>query len=153
MAGGANIILSMELFELVLLLLACVAASSVLDQVISKMSLPLLQIAVGFIAALAMPHLAEVHLDSELFLVLFIAPLLFREAMETDKMTLWRNKWSVISMAIALVIVSVIAAGFVLKASLSFNVDAKHSSLYENKLCFSIGIEKNVLLIFVKSSA
>ena len=116
MAGGANIIISMELFELVLLLLACVAASSVLDQVISKMSLPLLQIAVGFVAALAMPHLAEVHLDSELFLVLFIAPLLFREAKETDRLTLWGNKWSVISMAIALVIVSVIAAGFVLNA-------------------------------------
>ena len=130
MAGRANIIISMELFELVLLLLACVAASSVLDQVISKMSLPLLQIAVGFIAALAMPHLAEVHLDSELFLVLFIAPLLFREAMETDKMTLWRNKWSVISMAIALVIVSVIAAGFVLNAIIPAIIALKE--MYEN---------------------
>ena len=106
----------MELFELVLLLLACVAASSVLDQVISKMSLPLLQIAVGFAAALVLPHLAEVHLDSELFLVLFIAPLLFREAKETDRLTLWKNKWSVASMAIALVVVSVVAAGFVLNA-------------------------------------
>lgn len=106
----------MELLELILLLLICVAASSVLDQIISKMSLPLLQIAVGFVAALAMPHLAEVHLDSELFLVLFIAPLLFHEAKETDRLTLWKNKWAVVSMAIALVVVSVIAAGFVLHA-------------------------------------
>ena len=104
----------MELFELVLLLLGCVAVSSVLDQVISRMSLPLLQIAVGFIAAIIMPHLAEVHIDAELFLLLFIAPLLFREAQESDRLQLWRNKWSILSMAIALVIASVLVAGFIL---------------------------------------
>ncbi|MBQ9061095.1 MAG: Na+/H+ antiporter [Firmicutes bacterium] len=104
----------MELFELVLLLLACVAVSSVLDQMISRMSLPLLQIAVGFLAAIALPRLAEVHIDAELFLLLFIAPLLFREAQESEKLQLWRNKWSILSMAIALVIVSVLVAGFIL---------------------------------------
>ena len=104
----------MELFELVLLLLACVAVSSVLDQVISRMSLPLLQIAVGFIAAIILPSLAEVHIDAELFLLLFIAPLLFREAQESERLQLWRNKWSILSMAIALVLASVLVAGFML---------------------------------------
>ncbi|MBQ9015796.1 MAG: Na+/H+ antiporter [Firmicutes bacterium] len=104
----------MELFELVLLLLACVAASSVLDQMISRMSLPLLQIGVGFAAALILPALAEVHIDAELFLMLFIAPLLFRESQESTRVQLWNNKWSILSMAIALVIVSVLVAGFVL---------------------------------------
>ena len=104
----------MELFELILLLLVCVMASSVLDQMISRMSLPLLQIGIGLAAALLMPHLASVYVDSELFMMLFIAPLLFREAREADKASLWGNRWSILSMAIALVIASVLAAGFIL---------------------------------------
>lgn len=104
----------MELFELILLLLACVMASSIFDQMISRVSLPLIQIAVGFIAAIALPYLAEVHVDAELFLMLFIAPLLFREAKETSRLQLWENKWSVLSLAIGLVVVSVLAAGFIL---------------------------------------
>ena len=104
----------MELFELILLLLVCVMASSVLDQMISRMSLPLLQIGIGLAAALLMPHLASVYVDSELFMMLFIAPLLFREAREADNASLWGNRWSILSMAIALVIASVLAAGFIL---------------------------------------
>ncbi len=104
----------MEVLELILLLLICVVASSALDQMISRVSLPLIQIAVGFVVALFMPHLASVHLDSEVFMMLFIAPLLFREAKESDRIQLWKNKTSVLSMAIALVIASVLIAGFAL---------------------------------------
>ncbi len=104
----------MELFELILLLLACVMASSVLDQMISRLSLPLLQIGIGLVAALLMPQLASIRVDSELFMMLFIAPLLFREAKETSRISLWSNRWSILSMAIALVIASVLAAGFIL---------------------------------------
>ena len=104
----------MGLFELILLLLICIAASSVLDQVISRMSLPLIQIAIGVVAAFLLPPLANVHLDAELFLVLFIAPLLFNESIKVSKSTLWRNRWSVLSMAIVLVIVTVLVAGEVL---------------------------------------
>ena len=68
----------------------------------------------GFIAAIILPRLAEVHIDAELFLLLFIAPLLFREAQESERLQLWRNKWSILSMAIALVLASVLVAGFML---------------------------------------
>ena len=108
----------MELFGFVLILLACVTGCSILDQVISRVSLPLIQIGVGLVLALLIPRLSEAHVDSELFLMLFIAPLLFREARETSWTNLWSNRWSVLSMAIALVIVSVIAGGFVLHGML-----------------------------------
>ena len=108
----------MELFEFVLILLACVTGCSIWDQVISRVSLPLIQIGVGLVLALLIPRLSEAHVDSELFLMLFIAPLLFREARETSWTNLWSNRWSVLSMAIALVIVSVIAGGFVLHGML-----------------------------------
>ena len=104
----------MELFELILILLACVMASSVIDQFIPHFSLPLLQIGVGLVIALILPELANVHIEAELFLMLFIAPLLYRDSREVDRVTLWNNRWSILSMAIVLVIVTVLIAGFVL---------------------------------------
>ena len=104
----------MELFELILILLACVMASSVIDQFIRHLSLPLLQIGVGLIIALILPRLATVHIEAELFLMLFIAPLLYRDSREVSIWSLWNYRWSILSMAIALVIASVLAAGFIL---------------------------------------
>ena len=104
----------MELFELILILLACVMASSVIDQFIPHFSLPLLQIGVGLVIALILPSLSHVHIDAELFLMLFIAPLLYRDSREVSRKTLWDNRWSVLSMAIVLVIITVILAGIVL---------------------------------------
>lgn len=104
----------MELLSLILLLLICVVVSSALDQMIARVSLPLIQIAVGFVVAVFLPRLAEVHVDSEVFMMLFIAPLLFREAKESNRVQLWKNKMSVLSLAITLVIVSVLIAGFAL---------------------------------------
>lgn len=104
----------MHLFELVLILLACVMASAILDQIVSHMGLPLLQIGVGVVMAFLIPGLSQIEVDAELFMALFITPLLFMEAKETDRSMLWKNKASVLSMAITLVIASVLAAGFAL---------------------------------------
>ena len=71
----------MEVFELVLMLLLAVLLSSILEQVVPRVSSPLIQIALGIgIAMLAISPI-EVNLDPELFLVLFIAPLLFNDAL------------------------------------------------------------------------
>ena len=64
----------MELFELVMLLLLAILASSVLDQMLPRVSLPLVQIAVGVVAAFFVPGRSGFVMDSELFLVLLIAP-------------------------------------------------------------------------------
>lgn len=106
--------LSMELFELVLILFACVIASSIVAQIVSRVSLPLVQIGIGLAVALVLPGLGDVQVESELFLVLFIAPLLFNEAHEIDKRALRKNIWPILSMAIALVLVTVLAMGFLL---------------------------------------
>ena len=74
----------MEILELALIVLACVIGSAVLCQVVPRLSLPLVQIAVGAVVALAVPAVRDVSISSELFLVLFIAPLLFNEARETN---------------------------------------------------------------------
>ena len=104
----------MEVFELILMLLLAVLLSSVLDQVVPRVSSPLILIALGVgIAMLAISPI-EVNIDPELFLVLFIAPLLFSDALEADKRNLWENKTTIVSFAIGLVIVITLCVGFVL---------------------------------------
>lgn len=103
-----------EVFELVLMLLLAVLLSSILDQVVPRISSPLIQIALGIgIAMLAISPI-EVNLDPELFLVLFIAPLLFNDTLEADKRNLWDNKVTIVSFAIGLVVVITLCVGFVL---------------------------------------
>lgn len=106
----------MEAFELVLILLACVIVASVAERLTRFVSLPLVQIATGLVAALIVPHVADVHIDSELFLVMFIAPLLFNEARESSKRDLWNNLRSILSLAIGLVATTVLVVGFALNA-------------------------------------
>ena len=104
----------METFELILILLGCVILSSPFDQVMKRLSLPLVQVAIGFLVALALPAVADVHVEPELFLALFIAPLLFNEARESRRRDLWDNKGSILSLAIGLVLLTVLVVGFAL---------------------------------------
>ncbi len=102
-----------ELLELVLLLLAAVLVSTVVDQLLPRVSLPLVQIAVGAVVALVASGHSFV-IDSELFLVLLIAPLLFDESRNANKRDLWKNKGSILSLAIGLVVATMLAVGFAL---------------------------------------
>ena len=92
--------------------MAAVLISSVLDQLVPRISAPLIQIALGFLIAMLSANPLVFTVDPDLFLVLFIAPLLFDEARRADKGTLWRNKRSIASLAIGLVLAIVLVIGF-----------------------------------------
>ncbi len=104
----------MEILEFVLLLLAAVLVSSALDQALSRVSLPLVQIILGVLIALLWPSTFETTLEPELFLVMFVAPLLYDETRQADKLSLWENKFSILSLAIGLVLISMLVIGFLL---------------------------------------
>ena len=104
----------MEMLEFVLLLLAAVLVSAVLDQVTPRVSLPLVQIALGAVIILLVGTPVDVAIDPELFLVLFIAPLLFDESRHASKRGLWDNKGAIVSLAVGLVLATVLVVGFVL---------------------------------------
>lgn len=106
----------MEALTLGLLLLAAVLASSLIDQIIPRVSLPLIQIAIGLLIAVVAGGDVEVTLDPELFLVMFIAPLLYDEAKHADKQALWRERKPVLSLAIGLVVATTLVIGFLLNA-------------------------------------
>ena len=105
----------MESFEIVLLLLGCVLVSSIFDQVFSRLAMPLVQIALGAVVGfLIAEDPSAVISDPELFLLIFIAPLLFDESRHADKGALWKNKGHIISLAIGLVFITALVVGFVL---------------------------------------
>lgn len=102
----------MATFELILLLAVAVLLSSILDQIVPKVSLPLIQIGLGVIIAFLAVSPIEINIEPELFLVLFIAPLLFSDAKDSNKKNLWDNKVTILSFAIGLVLIITLCVGF-----------------------------------------
>ncbi len=105
-----------EVLTLGLLLIAAVLVSSVVDQLVPKVSLPLIQIAMGVIIAVFAPRAIHIELNPDLFLVAFIAPLLYDEAKNADKALLWRDRRPILSLAIGLVVATTLAIGFAVNA-------------------------------------
>lgn len=104
----------MEYLVIALLYVGAVLVSSVLDQFLRGVSVPLVQMAVGVAIYFFADLPIDVTINSELFLVMFIAPLLFDESRNISNRILWDNRNTVLSLAIALVVVSVLVVGFVL---------------------------------------
>lgn len=104
----------MEYLVIALLYIGAVLVSSVLDQFLRGVSLPLVQMVVGVAIYFFVDLPIDVTINSELFLVMFIAPLLFDESRNISNRILWDNRSTVLSLAIALVVVSVLVVGFVL---------------------------------------
>ena len=94
----------------VLILLMLVGISRLLGRVI-PLPLPLVQIAAG--AVLAWPTLGlHVALDPELFLFLFLPPLLFSDGWRMPKREFWRLRGPILTLAVGLVLFTVVGAGY-----------------------------------------
>ena len=106
---------TLAVFELIVCIIAAVVLSSFLSRFIPKVSTPLVQIALGALAS-QLPFFPNVTLDPELFMVLFIAPLLYLEAHEIDKSELLKSVKLSLSLAIGLAIATMVAVGFALHA-------------------------------------
>ncbi len=100
----------MELLIMVLMLLMLIGASNVINRFIPFVPVPIVQIALG-VAAAYMPGFHHVPLDPELFLVLFIAPLLFNDGKVIPRDELWRLRKYILLMALGLVFATVLLAG------------------------------------------
>lgn len=101
-----------------LFLLAAVVVSSIIGRFLPALSLPLVQIALGAVIAAFVTGSFDTGLDAELLLILFIAPLHFNESRHADSGALWKSRWGIFSLAVGLVLVTVVAVGFALHALL-----------------------------------
>ncbi|KJY66016.1 cation:proton antiporter [Bifidobacterium polysaccharolyticum] len=106
----------METFILILCILAAVLVSSFISRFIPRISTPLVQIVLGAVMAL-LPIFPRMRLDPQLFMVLFIAPLLYYEAHTINKVELLKGLRSSLSLAIGLAALTMLMVGVILHAA------------------------------------
>jgi CPA1 family monovalent cation:H+ antiporter len=101
----------MSTVELVSLLLMLGALSGLVAQWVPAVPLPLLQIALG--ALVTLPHHGlHVKLDPEVFLLLFIPPLLFADGWRIPKRELYRLRRPIVTLSFGLVLATVLGMGY-----------------------------------------
>ena len=97
---------------ILLFLCAIVASSAIARSSTIPVPLPIVQIALGALLSSVLNW--QVEVDPELFLLLFIAPLLFLDAWRIPKEGLFRDKWTIIALALGLVVFTVLGAGLLI---------------------------------------
>jgi CPA1 family monovalent cation:H+ antiporter len=103
----------MESVEVVLAMLLAVVASGWLGRMLPfGVPLPLIQIALGAVISGVFGH--GVALDPEIFFVLFLPPLLFLDGWRIPKVGLFRDKGTIIELALGLVLFTVVGAGYLM---------------------------------------
>ncbi|ALB56360.1 Na+/H+ antiporter [Cronobacter universalis] len=104
----------MEIFFTILIMTLMVSLSGVVTRMLPfQIPLPLMQIAIG--ALLAWPTFGlHVDFNPELFLVLFIPPLLFADGWKTPTREFLDHGREIIGLALALVVVTVVGIGFLI---------------------------------------
>ena len=104
----------METFEFVLLLLAVVAAVTLLAARIG-VPYPILMVVAGLALGLV-PGLPRLETDSDLILAIFLPPILFSAAYFLSPWELWRNVRPISLLAIGLVFITTLAVAAVVMA-------------------------------------
>ena len=103
----------MDLIQTVFLLLLLVALSGLIAGFLPQLPLPLLQVGMGALLA-ALPVIdLRVAFDPGLFLLLFVAPLLFVDGWRIPKREFFRLRGPILTLALGLVLFTVIGAGYV----------------------------------------
>jgi CPA1 family monovalent cation:H+ antiporter len=102
--GSVEVVLAM--------LLAVVASGYVVRMLPFPLPLPLVQIALGAVIEGVFGH--GVTLEPDLFFVLFLPPLLFLDGWRIPKVGLFRDKNTILELALGLVVFTVIGAGYLI---------------------------------------
>jgi CPA1 family monovalent cation:H+ antiporter len=100
----------METVTMVLALLLAVVASGFMTR-LSPVPLPLPVLQIGLGALLAYSGGVRVELQPELFFLLFLPPLLFLDGWRIPKRGLFRDGWTIVELALGLVLFTVLGIG------------------------------------------
>lgn len=101
----------METVSIVLFLLLAVVVSGAIARMLPfSVPTPLVQILLGAVIGLSTSH--RVDLDPELFLFLFLPPLLFLDGWRIPKDELFKDASTVVELALGLVLITVVGMGF-----------------------------------------
>jgi len=95
----------------ILLLLLCLLISNVISHYIPFIPTALTQIAFGVVLALVNGDIS-LELETEWFLLLFVAPLLYNDGRHFPREELWRMRASIFGNAIVLVLLTAVGGGY-----------------------------------------
>ncbi|NYE23212.1 CPA1 family monovalent cation:H+ antiporter [Pigmentiphaga litoralis] len=109
---GQPTLIAMQIVFTVLVLILAVALSGVVTRVSPvKLPLPIFQIALGAVLALPLFGL-HVRFDPDVFLLLFIPPLLFADGWRIPKREFFRLGRPILALALGLVLFTVVGVGY-----------------------------------------
>ena len=100
----------MLIVEAVILLVVLVLISNVISHYLTFIPVSLIQIALGLVMALFWE--IEIPLDTDWFLLLFIAPLLFNDGRRFPKRELWQLRGPIFANSILLVFLTTVVGGY-----------------------------------------
>ncbi|MEG0283174.1 MAG: sodium:proton antiporter [Erysipelotrichales bacterium] len=100
----------MEIILIFIIFLSSILFSVFLNHFFPKLTLPLIQIIIGFVIGLSdIGHL--IKFEPELIMVMIIGPLLYNEAKESDTTNLYKNSKDILFVAFPVVIITVVILG------------------------------------------
>ncbi|KRL02662.1 cation:proton antiporter [Liquorilactobacillus capillatus] len=102
----------MTVVETVILLVALVLVSNLVNHYFKTIPVSLIQIFIGTTVALVFN--LKIDLNSSWFLLLFIAPLLYNDGRKFPKHELWKLKGAIINNAIILVFITILVGGYLI---------------------------------------
>lgn len=101
----------MDLLLIVLLLLFCLMISNIISHYTPFIPTALIQIAIGVVVVLFVDDIS-LEIETEWFLLLFIAPLLYSDGRNFPRDELWRMRGPILGNAIFLVLITTVAGGY-----------------------------------------
>lgn len=101
----------MEILITILLLLFCLLISNIVSHYVPSVPTALTQIATGIVLALIFKNIS-VKIETESFLLLFVAPLLYNDGSRFPRGELWEMRLPILGNAIILVILTTLGGGW-----------------------------------------
>jgi NhaP-type Na+/H+ and K+/H+ antiporters len=103
----------MEFIELVIIITITITFSNILSKVLPTIPIFFAQIFLGILLGMT-KYSHEITFEPEMFLVMIIAPLLFREGEEADTSAIAKNFSTILFLAFGGVVLTLVAVGFTL---------------------------------------
>lgn len=101
----------MDLLLIILLLLSCLLLSNVISNYVPFIPVALIQVPLGLILVLVFEDIS-IEIETEWFLLLFIAPLLYNDGRNYPRDELWRMRGPILSNAVLLVFLTTLGGGY-----------------------------------------
>ncbi|KAF1298168.1 sodium:proton antiporter [Enterococcus sp. JM4C] len=107
----------MEFIELLIVFALAITFSNVVSRILPSVPLPLIQIGLGILIGMTEMG-ASITFEPEIFLIMIIAPLLFREGEEADIPSIMKNFGTILFLAFGGVILTLFGVGLTLSVLL-----------------------------------